>query len=300
MVKRTYEDEEPTSLQKTQYGSKTSESALFKRTKIGPIANASIPGTWQGTKQHFRFMDLPPEIRNFVYEYCLTVAGEIVPYPTIAERFDELMTPKYEKPAVALLGVSRKIGDEARPHLYGNNVWRISYQARPFLPTTVWDMNLCYFRHVTTSFDHRDITPEYLRAYCEKLAHRHSYRINAFSLARSTAVDLLYRVCEGKLKNIRLLMAFQNLVTIHLDFGHTFWYGTMDRSVMLKRIRRIEAFQEINRITAQSHSEFQRQNPARWLMQDLSTAQKGRSGALTCWVSGLTYVDWQHLFSPTE
>ncbi|KAL8919008.1 MAG: hypothetical protein Q9172_005185 [Xanthocarpia lactea] len=79
----------------------------------------------------FRFMDLPPEIRNAIYEYCLVVPCEIVPYPTDAEKQDEAMAPKYEKPAVNLTEVSKTVRDEARVYLYGKNLWRLSLQPDP-------------------------------------------------------------------------------------------------------------------------------------------------------------------------
>ncbi|KAL8903251.1 MAG: hypothetical protein Q9171_007469 [Xanthocarpia ochracea] len=85
----------------------------------------------QPSRTVFRFMDLPPEIRNVIYEYCLVVPCEIVPYPTEAEKQDEATAPKYEKPAVNLTEVSKTVRDEARVYLYGKNLWRLSLQPDP-------------------------------------------------------------------------------------------------------------------------------------------------------------------------
>ena len=85
----------------------------------------------QPSRTVFRFMDLPAEIRNAIYEYCLVVPCEIVPYPTEAEKQDEATAPKYEKPAVNLTEVSKTVREEARVYLYGNNLWRLSLQPEP-------------------------------------------------------------------------------------------------------------------------------------------------------------------------
>ncbi|KAL8800040.1 MAG: hypothetical protein Q9200_007368 [Gallowayella weberi] len=238
-------------------------------------------------------MDLPPEIRNSVYEYCLVIAGEIVPYPTIAEKADEMMTPKYEKPAVALLSVSRKVRDEAHPHLYGNNVWRMSYQARPRLPTTVWDTNLPYFRHVTINFDSRDVTLEYVREHFQelRLGHRLDDHLDTFSLRQSIEIRLLWRVCEEKFKKLQSIMAFQNLVTISLDFGHTMRQGSIERAEIMKKIRQTEAFREIKRLAVNPERWL---SPGRWHMQNPSAARK--SGTVTCWFRGVTMKERQELF----
>ncbi|KAL8857771.1 MAG: hypothetical protein Q9178_005671 [Gyalolechia marmorata] len=93
---------------------------------LSSSTTSSIPR--QPSRTIFRFMDLPPEIRNVIYEYCLVVPCEIVPYPTEAEEQEEATAPKYEKPAVNLTEVSKKVRDEARVYLYGKNLWRLSLQ----------------------------------------------------------------------------------------------------------------------------------------------------------------------------
>ncbi|KAL8684248.1 MAG: hypothetical protein Q9224_006490 [Gallowayella concinna] len=229
-------------------------------------------------------MDLPPEVRNIIYGYCLIVAGEIVPYPTIAEKADEMMTPKCAKPATALLAVSRSVRDESRPHLYGRNIWKLSFQTWPRLPTTVWQANLGYFRHVTTSFDHRDITNEYRLHYCNSQVLHHFYHIGPedvnimpYLLPQTFEVDTLKWVCEYKLRAIHSIMSFNNIVTVHLDFKHTMELGSKDRSDVLKKIREIPTFAVFKRSITQpsEYPGFQRSADA-WqrLMKDQRAVKK--------------------------
>ncbi|KAL9000278.1 MAG: hypothetical protein Q9169_000995 [Polycauliona sp. 2 TL-2023] len=117
------------------------------------------------------FLDLPGEVRNMIYEYCLVVEGEIVPYPAEHEypRFKpERMTAQQcnymkRKPDVALLQVNKQIREETCPLLYARNLWRIS---------GTWDSSPVfeefgrvkrYFKHIVTSLDSRDLG----HAYCD-------------------------------------------------------------------------------------------------------------------------------------
>ncbi|KAL8948528.1 MAG: hypothetical protein Q9222_005296 [Ikaeria aurantiellina] len=117
------------------------------------------------------FLDLPLEIRTMIYEYCLVVQGEIVPYPAEYEyprykgdkKSDQEDNYMKRKPDVALLQVNKQIGEEARQILHGRNLWRVS------LPSTKrngesWRTVLSMYenvyesvRHVVTSFDVRDL-----------------------------------------------------------------------------------------------------------------------------------------------
>ncbi|KAL8690296.1 MAG: hypothetical protein Q9218_004232 [Villophora microphyllina] len=115
-------------------------------------------------------MDLPAELRIIIYDFALMVPGQINPYPTIAERDEQAMALKCERPTVALVQVNKQIREEALPSLYSNNVWVISYQTKPLLPTTVYEKHAHLFRHVALSFDHRDVTKKERKAIDQRIA----------------------------------------------------------------------------------------------------------------------------------
>ncbi|KAL8671030.1 MAG: hypothetical protein Q9168_004462 [Polycauliona sp. 1 TL-2023] len=115
------------------------------------------------------FLGLPAEVRNMIYEYCLVVNGEIVPYP--AEYEYPRFKPKHvtaqqlnymnRKPDVALLQVNKQVREETCPVLYGRNVWRMS---------GTWDSESTFdqftavkrhFNHMVTSLDSRDLGHAY-------------------------------------------------------------------------------------------------------------------------------------------
>lgn len=133
------------------------------------------------------FEKLPQEVRDMIYGYCLIHDGDIIPYPSIDER-DEIeasggkpakrclerkgvkygekqivrscggITYAPDWPSVALLGVSKRIQEEAANILFGKNVWRLSYieqwvseEDRP-----LWFRYERYFRHITTHLSMND------------------------------------------------------------------------------------------------------------------------------------------------
>lgn len=70
------------------------------------------------------FKDLPPEIRNIVYGYCLQV-GEVYPYLESQRAIDVGsvygQANSFEVPCTALLAVCKLLHDEAEPLLYKKN-----------------------------------------------------------------------------------------------------------------------------------------------------------------------------------
>ena len=138
------------------------------------------------------FENLPREIRDQIYEFCLLYDGEIIPFPRAHERefskrrlqIEEntklraghlprkkvvrnafLGYPKVKrealqtenKPCVALLGVNSMIREEAARILFGKNVWRLS--SRTYTKDDryrLWETFATYFRHIVTTFDTRD------------------------------------------------------------------------------------------------------------------------------------------------
>ncbi|KAL8748415.1 MAG: hypothetical protein Q9184_007318, partial [Pyrenodesmia sp. 2 TL-2023] len=135
------------------------------------------------------FMELPPEIRVLIYDYCLMVAGEIIPYPSLGEQYRTRMFVPNEKPTVALVQLSRQIHHEALPSLYSKNLWRLSYQTDPLLPRTIWDneRNRHLLRHVSVHFDQRDVTQ---RSHDAIVSH---FAPNVQESEQSSPVDILRR-----------------------------------------------------------------------------------------------------------
>lgn len=74
----------------------------------------------------FRFLDLPAELRDIIYELCL-VKGTIhlVPRPRNDHRYDLLGSP--EKPEWALLGVNRQVRGEAASTILSKNHFVLGY-----------------------------------------------------------------------------------------------------------------------------------------------------------------------------
>ena len=130
---------------------------------------------------------LPQEVRDMIYGYCLIHDGDIIPYPSIDEReaieasgrkpakrcFERKGVDYGEKqiirscarityapdwPSVTLLGVSKRIQEEAAAVLFGMNVWRLSFVEHWEMgeEKDLWYHYAQHFRHITTYLSMND------------------------------------------------------------------------------------------------------------------------------------------------
>lgn len=74
-----------------------------------------------GTTEMPTFLSLPREVRDIIYEYCLSVPHVLIPY-----RSAEAPRYKDDFPPLGLLSVSKTVRQEALPVLFRSNIWYIS------------------------------------------------------------------------------------------------------------------------------------------------------------------------------
>lgn len=109
------------------------------------------------------FFNLPAEIRNMIYGYCLVVQREILAIPcyydesrlAVASHFARDAQSTKQEPNLALLRVNKQINQESEPVYYGPNVWRIDHR-RKFLDKAA------LFRDVTLCLDFRELSYDVL------------------------------------------------------------------------------------------------------------------------------------------
>lgn len=100
--------------------------------------SSSTSGTVAATEKskNFRFLDLPPEIRNEVYTLLLSPRGKVKPY-IISFLQDKAAMPDSARQTPALhpnlLRVSKQLYHEAASVLYRNNVFEFSHTPAPFI-----------------------------------------------------------------------------------------------------------------------------------------------------------------------
>ena len=118
-----------------------------------------------------KLTDIPREIRDQIYSYCLLVDGENMPY-------DEyyLVSKKYQAipPSLSLLRVSKKIRAEAMQILYGKNTWRVGPSAPNLDPNChLWGSYKNLFRHVIVYFHQFDVNPDSAYRYARHKNEAH-------------------------------------------------------------------------------------------------------------------------------
>jgi len=225
---------------------------------------SSIEST--STPEKPTFLTIPREIRDAIYEYLLLFDGEIIPFPTeyevvesqshhrlfIFQKFvcttdwSKIYTgyetddhEKKQQLSVALLGVCKKIQDEAATALFGRNTFRMSsgrlnlwvkgrcttHPTRGF-----WSMYGQYFRHVRVTFDARDVDTTILLGGALDVQNRILYSISLVDGIDSngeisqTAKEKIHKTRVMKLMltfaNKAILLRKMNLKTLEFDIGN--------------------------------------------------------------------------------
>jgi hypothetical protein len=80
------------------------------------------PGEGQRDSGHFRFLELPPEIRNLIYEEIHFVGQIYFPSKDAIGGW-ERCSWNYEKAQLALLRVCKQVHDEAEPLYLSKNLF---------------------------------------------------------------------------------------------------------------------------------------------------------------------------------
>lgn len=208
------------------------------------------------------FENLPREIRDQIYEYCLLYSGEIIPFPRAHERelskrsrqLEEdtklraghiprqkvvrnafLGYPKVKrealqtesKPCISLLGVNSMIREEAARILFGKNIWRLS--SRIYTKDDryrLWETFAKYFRHIITTFDTRDTDEtrvlDLLMGGCDR-DEEDSEDSDHFDQAGSAALRANQLSClRDGFVMKRKVLQHMNLKTLSFDFSQLF------------------------------------------------------------------------------
>ena len=190
-------------------------------------------------------LDMPLEIRNMIYKFCLISNKVIIPYSlstgygienedaeTCNKEQDE-STPTSSNAiksglGLGLLAASRMISEEAKVVYYGGNRWQISNDTLyhddetaykdPELIKDLWKKNLQHFRHIDLCFSAWDR---------HALDAKRLERLREMALAKSCPVskenrkgleheDLVQGVCIACARKLDLLYRMQ-LKTLEVD-----------------------------------------------------------------------------------
>ncbi|KAF2030488.1 hypothetical protein EK21DRAFT_88812 [Setomelanomma holmii] len=194
----------------------------------------TLPLTTAGKRQHFRFLDLPAELRVQVYEY-LVVVGKVFYTPDFygeqdSSRFE--LWREYAVPSLHVLRVCKQIRDEAEGICLAKNMFVLpfnfqmmfpfeynvtscckpEYQRRPLLSTA----GLSMIKNISVSLYIRSIVPLTVAASdqrpfdldsltpAQRLERAHEHAVWFVRHLQQHLSDALYYGMEADLKEIEL------------------------------------------------------------------------------------------------
>lgn len=106
-------------------------------------------------------LDLPTEVREMIYKYCLLTSKTINPYRTEYHQEAELcftqFTTNTETPTIGLLAVNTTIREEASLVFYSKNRLHIPWDAEHPSSLALCGKHNAHFRHVVMDFAFRGI-----------------------------------------------------------------------------------------------------------------------------------------------
>ena len=115
------------------------------------------------------FLELPTEIRNMIYRYCLVKNRTLIPYEEYYQLSKADLEFRKDLPTVALLQVCKIIETEAAEVLYGDNTWRVTSKDGSLDSSllakreiNVWNRRPSIFKHIVLVFDQQDVDREEL------------------------------------------------------------------------------------------------------------------------------------------
>ena len=182
------------------------------------------------------FLNLPAEIRNMIYRYCLVQNQTLIPYKEHYPLSKADLAFRKDLPTVALLQVCKKIETEAAAVLYGQNVWRITSKSCPGVissagktRSSIWERRASMFRNVVIVFDQQDVdrdelykrTLELHKSYSDFEVNGHNLLQNLTGFRRSSQMhtqgDLIMAQSWDRRFYLAYGMGYLTLITFDLS-----------------------------------------------------------------------------------
>ena len=166
---------------------------------------AASPKQPQKGVRALTFFDLPPEIRNAIYELVLCHDEPLRILSSMLNRAetDDILvamndgqTPRV--PSASLLSANRQINSEATPVMYGANTF---FMGPLETPTFISNINSStkHLRHITLQATYK---PEYLSAALESLVHCENLETITLETTGISGID----VTSGKIETLAYLL----------------------------------------------------------------------------------------------
>ena len=142
--------------------------------------------------------------------------------------------------ALGLLAINHAISTEAKIVLYGSNVWHLSAETRALGANNIdqfnelWKANQYFFRHLTVTFDRRDLHRSELVEYVNSSVfqmhqHREEWRIRQTQQRRSKEINALLGIAWARKLG---LIEQMDLSTLVIDVKNCFSPSTCRRLLL--------------------------------------------------------------------
>ncbi|KAL8762058.1 MAG: hypothetical protein Q9203_003352 [Teloschistes exilis] len=180
------------------------------------------------------FLQLPNEIKDMIYRYCLVVEGPISPYPAYFEEADlgpwrngipSIGTQGSKVSSLALLRVCKSIGTRAKNILFSENTWHLTHDSQDLSLKPPWKQILEQphhprIGHLVVAFDCQDFEFDFDGDWDHWRTVAQEARDQRFK-------PILSKIYSWKIDIIRALLD-RNLIAkgLTMDFEFAFEHGT--------------------------------------------------------------------------
>ena len=166
----------------------------------------------------FRFLDLPPELRNAIYEFCLIVDKVQIRSPGCVTTYDMRLTPSPKQAQTQLFRTCKQVNSEARQTYISKNIFVIvpgPCAEPPYSPLFRSAHDKKLLRRLSVSLDYRDHKHFAVESY---VGHNINYYFRRMGIAEELIHSRTHTISSEFMAGGTWFSLFSFVTTLKLDY----------------------------------------------------------------------------------